>query len=88
VNPTAADIDVELLISRLSGPLDPDDQLAFRRAAERVLETSGYWGEGSIYRCLAQLWREYFHPLPDDNNGGRGCPRLRPSKLKSGAPLD
>ena len=34
-------IDLELLISRLSAPLAPADQLAFRQAAERALGAPG-----------------------------------------------
>jgi hypothetical protein len=57
--------DIELLISRLSGPLDPADRPLFRRAAEAALAGSACWGEGQIYRTVTALWRGYFHPPPD-----------------------
>jgi hypothetical protein len=58
-------LDTELLISRLSGPLDPSDRPLFRRAAESALAASECWGEGQIYRTVTALWRGYFHPPPD-----------------------
>ena len=58
-------LDVELLISHLSGPLDPADRSAFRHAAETALAASACWGEGRIYRTVVALWRGYFHPPPD-----------------------
>ena len=56
-------LDAELLISHLSGPLDPADRLAFRHAAE--IAVAGSDGEGLIYRTIVALWRGYFHPPPD-----------------------
>ena len=58
-------LDVELLISHLSGPLDPNDRPAFRDAAETALAASDCWGEGLVYRTIVALWRGYFHPPPD-----------------------
>ena len=58
-------LDVELLISHLSGPLDPADRPAFRHAAETALAASDCWGEGLVYRTIVALWRGYFHPPPD-----------------------
>jgi hypothetical protein len=74
------------LISRLSGPLDPDDRSSFRQAAERALGAPGCWGEGSAYRALLPLWRGYFHPPPDGVHLGPN-PHHRQSKIKSGAAL-
>ena len=74
---SSTDADVELLISRLSGPLDPGDRSAFRQAAERAL--------GLVYRTLLPLWRGYFHPPPDDNCGARE--QRRGSKLIDRAPI-
>jgi hypothetical protein len=45
-------LDVEGLIARLSGPLDPADRPAFRHAAEVALAASECWGEGSAYRVV------------------------------------
>jgi hypothetical protein len=58
-------LDVEGLISRLSGPLDPADRSAFRHAAESALAASECWGEGLAYRVVTDLWRSYFHPPPN-----------------------
>ena len=58
-------LDAELLISHLSGPLDPVDRSAFRHAAEAALAASDCWGEGLVYRTIVALWRGYFHPPPD-----------------------
>jgi hypothetical protein len=64
--PSAMSLHVELLISHLSGPLDPADRLAFRRAVETALAASeDDWGDGLLYRTIVALWRGYFHPLPD-----------------------
>jgi hypothetical protein len=79
------DDDTDALLSRLAASLAPDDQLAFRQAAERALATSGCLGPGSAYRTVAQLWRGYFHPPPDALVGGPR--RGRPSKLLSAAPI-
>jgi hypothetical protein len=76
---SSTDADVEHLISRLSGPLDPGDRSAFRQAAERALGAPGCWGEGLVYRTLLPVWRGYFHPPPDDNCGARE--QRRSSKL-------
>ena len=59
------DVDSDLLISRLAGPLTPDARQAFRRAAEDALARLPYVGEGAIYRAVAPLQRAYFDP-PDD----------------------
>jgi|HubBroStandDraft_6_1064221.scaffolds.fasta_scaffold2088547_1 hypothetical protein len=80
--------DVELLISRLSYPLDPADRPAFRHAAEIALAAPGCWGEGSIYRCLVPLWRNYFHPPSDDRAAWGIEQEPRTSKLISAPPLE
>jgi hypothetical protein len=59
------DVDPDLLISRLAGPLAPDMRQAFRRAAEDALARVPCAGEGALYRALAPLQRVYFDP-PDD----------------------
>ena len=45
-------LDAELLISHLSGPLDPVDRSAFRDAAETALAASDGWGDGLLYRTI------------------------------------
>jgi hypothetical protein len=63
--------DIEDLISRLSGGLDPHDRAAFRRAAENTLASSPECsGEGSIYRVISKLWRSYFRPPTDTTETG------------------
>jgi hypothetical protein len=59
------DVDPDLLISRLAGPLTPEARQAFRRAAENALARVPCKGEGAIYRAIAPLQRAYFDP-PDD----------------------
>jgi hypothetical protein len=84
---TSYDLDPEPLISRLAGPLLPADRQAFREATEAALEAVPCWGPGAVYRCVAALQREFFHP-PSDHETGHplGVGSRRPSKLAS-APL-
>jgi hypothetical protein len=63
--PIPDDVDPDLLISRLAGPLAPDMRQAFRRAAEDALARVPCQGEGAIYRAVAPLQRAFFDP-PDD----------------------
>jgi hypothetical protein len=56
------DVDPDLLISRLAGPLSPSDRAAFRRAAEHALGALPCAGEGLAYRTISAIWRTYFHP--------------------------
>jgi hypothetical protein len=79
-------LDVEGLISRLSGPLDPADRSAFRHAAESALAASECWGEGLAYRVVTELWRGYFHPPPDMLHG-KTSQRPRWSKLVNQPPI-
>ena len=64
-------LDAELLISHLSGPLEPADRTAFRHAAETALAASDCRGEGLVYRTVVALWRGYFHPPPDGRHTAR-----------------
>ena len=64
--PISDDVDPDLLISRLAGPLAPDLRQAFRRAAEDALTRVPCQGEGILYRTVAPLQRAYFTP-PDDH---------------------
>jgi len=77
-----SDLDPEPLISRLAGPLLPADRQAFRAAALDALARVPCAGEGSIYRAVATLQRQYFHP-PAETNHPVGCGSRRPSKLAS-----
>jgi hypothetical protein len=66
---------VEFLISHLSGPLEPADRLAFRRAVQSALAASQDWGDGSAYRAVVELWRPFFHPPPDMTHEANQAPR-------------
>jgi hypothetical protein len=82
------DIDPDILISRLAGPLAPADRDAFRRAAEEALARVPCWGEGAIYRAVAVLQRAYFTP-PDDRRAGWDIEHeYHASKLKQGPPIE
>jgi hypothetical protein len=81
---TSYDLDPEPLISRLAGPLLPADRQAFREAALDALTRVPCAGEGSIYRAVATLQRQFFHP-PAETHHGVGS--RRPSKLTDGPPI-
>jgi len=83
---TSYDLDPEPLISRLAGPLLPADRQAFREAALDALTRVPCWGEGAVYRAVATLQRQYFHP-PAETNHPLGVGSRRPSKLASAAPI-
>jgi hypothetical protein len=76
--------DVENLIARLSGPLNPSDRSAFRHDAETALAAPECWGEGLVYRTVVELWRPYFHPPPDMQHGAN---QYRRSKLIDAPPI-
>jgi hypothetical protein len=83
-------VDAETLISRLSAPLEPADRSAFRHAAEVALAAPGIWGEGLAYRVLVPLWRQYFHPPPDDRSTSWDIANERshgPTKLIGAPPI-
>jgi len=77
--------DAELLISRLSGPLNPSDRPLFRHDVEVTLAAPACWGEGLIYRTVVPLWRRYFVPLPDMLHEANQAPRR--SKLVDQPPI-
>ena len=81
-------VDAEDLIAHLSGGLAPADRAGFRKAAEAALATEPQcWGEGSVHRTVARLWRSYFHPPADTSDSGWYEKRQRPaSKLLSEDP--
>ena len=80
------DPDLDALISRLAGPLLPADRQAFREAALDALTRVPCAGEGSIYRAVATLQRQFFHP-PAETNHPVGVGSRRPSKLTDGPPI-
>jgi hypothetical protein len=63
--------EIDVLISRLAGPLEPAARAAFRQAAEEALAHIPHacWGEGAAYRVIAVLQRNFFTP-PDDYRAG------------------
>jgi len=83
---TSYDLDPEPLISRLAGPLLPADRQAFREAALDALTRVPCAGEGSIYRAVATLQRQFFHP-PAETHHPVGVGSRRPSKLTDGPPI-
>ena len=83
---TSYDLDPEPLISRLAGPLLPADRQAFRAAALDALARVPCAGEGSIYRAVATLQRQFFHP-PAETHRPVGVGSRRPSKLTDAPPI-
>jgi hypothetical protein len=90
--PIPDDADVDLIISRLAGPLEPTARAAFRQAAEEALAHIPYacWGEGLAYRVVAILQRRYFDPPADcragwDIGNDISCRR---SKLRALPPIE
>ena len=83
-----SDVDVDALINRLSGPLEPPARVAFRAAALDALARVPCLGEGAIYRAVAVLQRQFWEP-PSDAETGRpvGLGSRRPSKLSNGPPI-
>jgi hypothetical protein len=86
--PLSDDIDVDLLISKLAGPLEPAARAAFRRAAEEALARVPCMGPGSAYRAVAVLQRAFFDP-PDDHRATWDIlHKGHNSKLAQGPPLE
>jgi hypothetical protein len=81
------EIDLDDLISRLSGPLNPEDREAFRAAAEAAVMGIPCLGEGAIYRAVAALQRSFFHPPETKYDVKQRVPWRQQSKLISGPPL-
>jgi|SRR5215470_5358541 len=85
---TSYDLDPEPLISRLAGPLLPADRQAFREAALDALTRVPCWGEGAVYRAVAALQRQFFHPPSDwATNQPQGSGSRRSSKLVAASPI-
>ena len=74
-------VDAEDLIARLSGGLSPADRATFRKAAEAALATPSCSGEGSTYRVIAKIWRDYFHPPRDTGDSGWYVAKTQQNKL-------
>lgn len=87
----STDPDAEDLIARLCGGLASADREDFRHAAETALASSPQccWGPGSLYRTLVPLWREYFHPPPDNHDRANTWEqgRRRTSQLINAPPI-
>jgi hypothetical protein len=86
--PIPDDVDIDLVISRLAGPLAPDARRAFRRAAEDALTRVPCQGEGIVYRTIAPLQRAFFDPPSDDRAGWDISQTTHASKLTRGPPLE
>jgi hypothetical protein len=82
------DVDPELLIARLAGPLAPDARRAFRAAAEDALARVPFAGEGIVYRTIAPLQRAFFDP-PNDHRASWDIGQdTRSSKLRAGPAIE
>jgi hypothetical protein len=86
---TINDLDPDALISRLAGPLSPQNRAAFRAAAEDALTRVPCWGEGAVYRAVASLQRAFRDP-PADGRARWGIEQelANPSKLKAAAAIE
>jgi hypothetical protein len=82
------DLDCDALISRLASPLAPSDRVAFRRAAEDAIARVPCWGEGAVYRAVAELQRAYFRPPTEGRAHWDIQQELRPTKLKNEPPIE
>jgi hypothetical protein len=88
VLPISDDVDPEILISRLAGPLEPAARAAFRRAAEAALALLPCAGEGIVYRTIAPLQRAYFDPPTDGRAHWDIDQELRRSKLRDAPAIE
>jgi hypothetical protein len=82
------DLDPDVFISRLAGPLSSRDRVAFRRAAEDTLARVPCWGPGAAYRAIAGLQRAYFQPPSEGRAHWDIEQELRPTKLKNAPPIE
>jgi hypothetical protein len=83
------DVDPDILICRLAGPLCPSIRPAFRQAAEAALACVPCQGEGIVYRTIAPLQRKFFDPPSDLRMSWDVTHEIfRSSKLRAGPPLD
>jgi hypothetical protein len=80
--------EVDLLITRLAGPLTPDARQAFRRAAEDALARVHCQGEGAIYRAVAPLQRAFFDPPNDHRASWDISQESRASKLRAAPAIE
>jgi len=81
------EIDLDDLISRLSGPLAPEDRALFRAAAEEAIAGIPCLGEGAVYRAVATLQRTFFHPPETKYDVDNHAHWRHQSKLISGPPI-
>ena len=83
---TAADIDS--LLWHFGHQLPEHRQVEFHRAVESALSRLPCVGPGSVYRVMAELFCDFFVPIPDELNRKNGARRHRRfSKLANGAAL-
>jgi hypothetical protein len=80
-------LDPDILISHLAGPLTPDMRRAFRVAAEDALTRVPCWGEGAVYRAVASLQRAYFDPPTYDRATWDISQETRASRLINRPPI-
>jgi hypothetical protein len=80
---TPDDVDVDSLIARLAGPLEPAARRAFRAAAEAGLARVPCQGEGAVYRAIAPLQRAFFDPPSDWRASWDISQESRASKLRA-----
>jgi hypothetical protein len=80
--------DVDRLISRLAGPLDPAARRAFRQVAEAALARVPCQGEGAVYRAIAPLQRAFLDPPSDWRASWDVSQEMRPSKLRAAPPIE
>jgi hypothetical protein len=83
---TSYDVDPEPLISRLAGPFSPADREAFRAAALDALARVPCAGEGSIYRAVAALQRQFFDSS-SDARANQGARHFLSSRLAAAPPI-
>jgi hypothetical protein len=80
--------DVDRLISRLAGPLDPAARRAFRQVAEAALARVPCQGEGAVYRAIAPLQRAFLDPPSDWRASWDVSQETRTSKLINRPPIE
>jgi hypothetical protein len=86
--PPLDDVDSDLLISRLAGPLAPCLRQAFRHAAEAALAHVPCAGDGAFYRAVAPLQRSFFDPPTSGRAAWDIGQEVRTSKLRTAPAIE